>query len=467
MSRFDDRLEHDLGHIADRAAPSPTAWEAIRSRMAEPADHQEMEIVMLQPDPPKSRRPSTWILTAAASIVVVAVVGVSLALFLDDGPDTVRVTDATTAPTPTTSAASTTAPPAPAGDADDELLAVARQFLDARAAYDGATVRELFAAGASVRDDLLRDENGSFLAFDEIDFVGFSEMERATGVRFRDTRCDVSSPGRVRCTYTWENAWSVAIGDDKYVGNSFVLDVSEGRIDQLTHTFAVGTAGSDEGHISQTVTQWLLANHPEDLPTMVDPNGFARYSPEAIALWETHTAEFVAGVAASAPIAVATRFMEARQASDAAAVRALVADDASISGFDFIDTADDYPTLVEFERALGATLMDPVCSSSSPGRVRCTGAVESDWTRALGVGPYEVSFLLTVDDGQVRAITATFADEQAYLDEVYFVFRTWLLEAHPSDRTVLYDDMNNPIVSADTIALWDAYTDEFVASVSG
>ncbi len=232
---------------------------------------------------------------------MVAIVGLSFALFSDDDPGTVRVTD-TSAPTQTTVALTvpttvpTTAAPAPPGAADSELLGVAAQFLDARNAHDGAAVRALFADDASVRDDLLRDENGNFLAFDEIDFIGLSEGERATGVRLRDTECTVSSPVRVRCTYTWENAWSVVIGDDKYVGNSFILDIADGRIEQMTHTFAVGTEGSDEGHISQTVNQWLLANHPEDLATMVDPNGFARNSPEAVALWEAYTEEFVASV---------------------------------------------------------------------------------------------------------------------------------------------------------------------------
>jgi hypothetical protein len=45
MSRIEDRLRPELRQIADRATPSPTAWDAIRSRI----DSQE---------PPRRRRSS-------------------------------------------------------------------------------------------------------------------------------------------------------------------------------------------------------------------------------------------------------------------------------------------------------------------------------------------------------------------------------------------------------------------------
>jgi len=110
MSRFDDRLEHDLGHIADKATPSPTAWDAIQSRIADQADQPEMEIIMLQPDPLKTRRPATWVLAAAAVVVIVA--GLSFVLFNDD-IENVKVTDITTeVPAPTT-LPPTSEPPAP------------------------------------------------------------------------------------------------------------------------------------------------------------------------------------------------------------------------------------------------------------------------------------------------------------------------------------------------------------------
>lgn len=108
MSRFDQRLEQDLGHIADKATPSPTAWESIQSRIADQADEPEMEIIMLQPDPPKTVSRSTWVLTAAAAVVFI-VGGVIFALQSDDDTSSILLTDTTTVPTPDTAVPPTTA----------------------------------------------------------------------------------------------------------------------------------------------------------------------------------------------------------------------------------------------------------------------------------------------------------------------------------------------------------------------
>ena len=47
------------------------------------------------------------------------------------------------------------------------------------------------------------------------------------------------------------------------------------------------------------------------------------------------------------------------------------------------------------------------CDAGSPGRVRCAYTLESDVTVALGVGPYDASFLFEISDGLIRQVNHT------------------------------------------------------------
>jgi streptogramin lyase len=77
MTRFTDRVERDLGQIADRASPSSTAWEAIQHRIDEQdTTESTMEVIMLSPDRNQpSTRSRSWIYAAAAAAVVALVGG--------------------------------------------------------------------------------------------------------------------------------------------------------------------------------------------------------------------------------------------------------------------------------------------------------------------------------------------------------------------------------------------------------
>jgi hypothetical protein len=72
MSDFKNRVEEDLGHIADRASPSPTTWDVIQSRIADQVDQPEVEIIMLDSNhtPPRRISARTIMLTAAAVVAV-------------------------------------------------------------------------------------------------------------------------------------------------------------------------------------------------------------------------------------------------------------------------------------------------------------------------------------------------------------------------------------------------------------
>lgn len=89
MTKFTDRLEHDLSQIADRATPSSTAWESIQRRIAEQDTEPTMEVIMLNPDPKKPPMVSrTWMAAAAALVLIVGIGALVALLNRDDGGDT-------------------------------------------------------------------------------------------------------------------------------------------------------------------------------------------------------------------------------------------------------------------------------------------------------------------------------------------------------------------------------------------
>ncbi len=104
MSRFSERLERDLTQIADRAAPSSTAWNSIRQRInaSEHETETETEIIMLSPERNQSaRRRRTWLSAGAAALVAALAIGLALAPRSDDGeePATPPVPTPTVPPT--------------------------------------------------------------------------------------------------------------------------------------------------------------------------------------------------------------------------------------------------------------------------------------------------------------------------------------------------------------------------------
>jgi hypothetical protein len=106
MSRFEETLQRDLRQIADRATPSPDAWNTILSRIADQDPIQETEIIMLTENPMTTRR---WPFVAAAAAVIALVVGGIALISRDDGAQS-------PADTPLPTVAPTTPEPEPAAE---------------------------------------------------------------------------------------------------------------------------------------------------------------------------------------------------------------------------------------------------------------------------------------------------------------------------------------------------------------
>ena len=176
-----------------------------------------------------------------------------------------------------------------------------------------------------------------------------------------------------------------------------------------------------------------------------------------------------AATEAQVAIALAQRFVEARDAWDGEAVRALVADDAVIDDFD-VSNADDYLLGAEIEQATGWRYLQPECTAIVPGppiQVSCTYTMENAWSQALGVGPFTGSnFTFVIADGQIQQITHVF-DFSQFSPQVYEVFLDWLTATHPNDDDVMINPTTgNFNVTPESIALFEHHTIEFVASLN-
>ena len=266
MSGFAERIAHDLLQIADQATPSSTAWDSIRIRIEEQTDVPDMEVIMLTPDDNKTPR-RTWLTKGAVAVAATVLIIVGIVALTGSEVDVEIATD-------------------PDGSGEDQqALGIAQDFVEARNSWDGEAVRSLVA------DDAVID--GFVSTADE--YLTNNDFEQATGWRFIQPECTatvVGPPTEVTCNYTMENAWSRALGVGPFTGSSFEFVIADGQIQQITHDFDT-TLFSPQ--VWDVLKAWVRDTHPADFDIIYDLSGALPYkTPEAVALWEHHTTEFVA-----------------------------------------------------------------------------------------------------------------------------------------------------------------------------
>lgn len=105
MSRLEHQIERNLRQIADRATPSPNAWNSILTRIANQDPDTETEIIVLTETAPRSTR--RWLPYASAAAAVILLVGAAVLViaFNDQSADDDQ------SPSPVATVAPTTVPP--------------------------------------------------------------------------------------------------------------------------------------------------------------------------------------------------------------------------------------------------------------------------------------------------------------------------------------------------------------------
>lgn len=229
---------------------------------------------------------------AAAGIAVLAAGTVLVLTTADDDADpqpAATVPPASSAPAtvnpPATVAPPTTVAP-PAAPDPQEAIALAQRFMEDLDAWNGEAVRAL------VTDDAVIDDFGVTTADD---YLAGAEVDRATGWRYMQPECRAILPGppiQVSCTYTMQNAWSEALGVGPFTGSNYRFVIADGQIQQITN---IVDFSEFDPQVFAVFQDWLTATHPDDVDVMFNSSG-VRLTPEAIALFEQHTTEFVASL---------------------------------------------------------------------------------------------------------------------------------------------------------------------------
>jgi hypothetical protein len=160
------------------------------------------------------------------------------------------------------------------------------------------------------------------------------------------------------------------------------------------------------------------------------------------------------------PVEIAEQLVTALDEHDAEAFRDLLAEDVTISG-DWDLTLDNVETMLEFDRVVGFSYDVDTCTEASPSLARCTYTASNDLTTALGVGPYAGGlFQVTTESGEVTAVASIEENRDTIFEEALQPFGAWVEERDPEAYQVMTGEL-----SAEALALWEEYVDEFVATV--
>jgi hypothetical protein len=162
---------------------------------------------------------------------------------------------------------------------------------------------------------------------------------------------------------------------------------------------------------------------------------------------------------------VAWAYVNALNAYDREGILELYAPDATADG---LDPAEVFES-VEFVGAIGWGYHDVACAEEPEAvtggtAVACTMNIQSDWGRALALDPIAANVLIVVDDGQIVRSRETWPDDRP-VNEAYDAFQTWVEENHPEDYETMYDEVGMRRVDPTAVALFQQYTDEFVAEM--
>ncbi len=173
-------------------------------------------------------------------------------------------------------------------------------------------------------------------------------------------------------------------------------------------------------------------------------------------------------VADAEPEAIARRFIDARDTWDGEAALALFAPDAVISGEYGIAFTEDYPALFSWFQATDWRWTVEECTvtmAGPPAEVTCTYTQENAFSRALEVESGPSNFDFITSNGQILKLHNN--PGRGSRPPLVGQFFGWVLTTHGEDIEVLYvASPDVPRLTPESIALWEEYSNEFVASVT-
>lgn len=170
----------------------------------------------------------------------------------------------------------------------------------------------------------------------------------------------------------------------------------------------------------------------------------------------------------ASPESMGNAFMNALAEHDGDAALELLAEDARYKG---LSPLSDLPLALDLDRAIGEDFTNQGCeevSTDADGTlVDCRFILESDVPRALGIEPVSVIYTIRVDEGQIHTVDRTCCEDVPGVEDSWITFRNWVKENHPDDMATMYIGEGGAHYNPESIALFEQYTEEFVASLEG
>ena len=164
---------------------------------------------------------------------------------------------------------------------------------------------------------------------------------------------------------------------------------------------------------------------------------------------------------------VALDFLEARGAWDSEALLVTLADE--LDSRDIAATKDDYADALKYYETINWNWTADSCEQKNPGNVStsvsCKAQLENDWTRALGIGPFNMVFDFHIDNESNQIIGVYPQWNRVFIQEGLQVFFAFLNENHPDDFETLFGSGQHFLPRGEEkLVLLRQRTDEFAAA---
>ncbi|HWB90050.1 MAG TPA: hypothetical protein VG872_12695 [Acidimicrobiia bacterium] len=348
------------------------------------------------------------------------------------------------------------------------------------------------------------DTAASYLAVDVLDseFGGLEGLRletafwEAQGFRLLIGACeagDVSPVGTaVACSYDYHGIRSDEMGLGPYEGSKWNFTILDGKIISASNYIRFIENGFS-AQVWEPFDHWVSQNHPEDAAIMYADasHTMQRISEESNRLWEQRSREYVEVVAIESlperdKVDLALAFMAAWVAGDGETAAGMFNGDgrygAGVVGPDQLRLLHEWYQAVGWKFENLGCRAEPVATPNGEVVVGCDFTSENDLSRSLDWPHITDEFHVVVDGDGLQHATERFGFD-AYRD-LWFMFKDWVASTHPNDlermflhptqpwpgvRTLImpppFEALNAyPLLSEESIALWELYVEEFTGS---
>lgn len=378
---------------------------------------QEINTVTLTESSPAITRPSRLraaaVAVAAAAIVIA---GGAILLTQDDEP--------------------------PSSAVAADMQNTAELFVGAVNERDVAAIEAMATDGLTIDIDGVTD--GALPADDLPSLMAWYD---AFEWRWEDPSCEPTSPG-VQCVLFERNRLTDLSGAERPA--TVTLAMVGGQIDSVR----VRAVLADYRVTAfRPFLDWVRLNHPDDEARMWVDGGVPVLTTESVALFDQYLGEYTAGL-----------FIGAVNERDVAAIEAMSTDGFTIEVDGVTDgalPADELPSLMAWYDAFGWRWEDASCGPTTTG-VRCELSERNRLTDVSGA-QRPATVTLAMVDGQVDSVTVT-AVLADYRVTAFQPFLRWVRLNHPDDEARMWFDGGVPVLTAESVALFDQYLTEHTGS---